>query len=159
MGQVRQVQMTDTLDRSETDVSPRKPRRRAGRIGTVLFVVLLVIAGFVVTGVLPVAEYVERGAKVAEAQAELDRLVEENGALADDIEALYTEQEVERIAREQYGFVRRGEISYVVIPSDDAEDVADSVAAATPISVVEVDRSFLERIWDFVTGNDQSQDG
>ncbi len=159
MGQVRQVQMTDTLDRSETDVAPRRPRRRAGRLRTVLFVVLLVIAGFIVTGVLPVGEYLERGTKVAEAQAELDRLVAENGALADDIEALYTEQEVERIAREQYGFVRRGEVSYVVIPSDDVADVAGSPADAAPVAVVEVDRSFLERIWDFITGNDQSQDG
>ena len=136
MGQIRQVQMTDTLDRSDADVAPRRPRRRAGRLRTVLFVVLLVIAGFIVTGVLPVGEYLERGTEVAEAQAELDRLVAENGALADDIEALYTEQEVERIAREQYGFVRRGEVSYVVIPSDDTEDVAGSIADATPVAVV-----------------------
>ncbi|MCL1600579.1 MAG: septum formation initiator family protein [Actinomycetia bacterium] len=151
--------MTDTLDRSETDAAPRRPRRRTGRLRTVLFVVLLVIAGFIVTGVLPVADYLERGTKVAEAQAELDKLVAENGALADDIEALYTEQEVERIAREQYGFVREGEVSYVVIPSDDVEDVVGSPADAAPVAIVEVDRSFLERIWDFVTGNDQSKDG
>jgi cell division protein FtsB len=151
--------MRDTLDRSDADVAPRRPRRRAGRLRTVLFVVLLVIAGFIVTGVLPVGEYLERGTKVAEAQAELDRLVAENGVLADDIEALYTEQEVERIAREQYGFVRRGEVSYVVIPSDGIVDVTDSPADAAPVAVVDVDRSFLERIWDFVTGNDQSQDG
>jgi len=159
LGQVRQVQMTDTLDRSETDVEPRRRKRRTGRLRTVLFVVLLVIAGFIVTGVLPVGEYLERGTKVAEAQTELDRLVAQNGALADDIEALYTEQEVERIAREQYGFVRRGEVSYVVVPSGDVEDVAGSPADATPVTVVAVDRSFLERIWDFITGNDQSQDG
>ena len=151
--------MTHTLDRSETDAGPPKPGRRAGRFRTVLFVVLLVIAGFIVTGVLPVGEYLERETKVAEAQAELDALGAENGALADDIDALYTEQEVERIAREQYGFVRRGEVSYVVIPTDDVGEVAGSTADATPVPVVEVDRSFLERIWDFVTGNDQSQDG
>jgi cell division protein FtsB len=159
LGQVRQIQMTDTLDRSETDAAARKPRRRTGRLRTVLFVVVLVIAGFIVTGVLPVGEYLERGTKVAVAQEELDSLVAENGALANDIEALFTEQEVERIAREQYGFVRRGEVSYVVIPSEEGEDVTASASEATPVAVVEVDRSFLERIWDFVTGNDQSQDG
>ena len=80
-----------------------------------LFVVLLVIAGFIVTGVLPVGEYLERGTKVAVAQEELDSLVAENGALANDIEALFSEQEVERSAREQYGFVRRGEVDKIKV--------------------------------------------
>jgi cell division protein FtsB len=151
--------MTDTLERSEADVAPRRPRKRAGRLRTVLFVVLLVVAGFVATGVLPVREYLERGTTVDAAQLELDRLVTENGALAADIEALYTEQEVERIAREQYGFVREGEIAYVVIPPDTEGDVVESEPALTAVPVLEADRSFLQRIWDFVTGNDQAQDG
>jgi cell division protein FtsB len=151
--------MTDTLERSEADVAPRRPRKRAGRLRTVLFVVLLVVAGFVATGVLPVREYLERGTTVDAAQLELDRLVTENDALAADIEALYTEQEVERIAREQYGFVREGEIAYVVIPPDTEGDVVESEPALTAVPVLEADRSFLQRIWDFVTGNDQAQDG
>jgi cell division protein FtsB len=151
--------MTDTLERPEADAAPRRPRRRAGRLRTVLFVVLLVVAGFVATGVLPVREYLERGAAVDAAQLELDELVAENNALADDIGALYTEQEVERVAREQYGFVREGEIAYVVIPPDTEGVVTDAgpVLAAVPVDVA--DRSFLQRIWDFVTGNDQTQDG
>jgi cell division protein FtsB len=151
--------MTKTLDRSQAEAAPRTPRRRKGRLRTVLFVVALVITGFIVTGVLPVGEYLDRGTNVAEAQAELDRLVAENAALAEDIDALYTEQEVERIAREQYGFVRRGEVSYIVVPSEPLDDVIGSTLEAAPVAVVEADRSFLERIWDFVTGNDQSQDG
>jgi cell division protein FtsB len=151
--------MTDTLERSEADVAPRRPRKRAGRLRTVLFVVLLVVAGFVATGVLPVREYLERGTTVDAAQLELDRLVTENDALAADIEALYTEQEVERIAREQYGFVREGEIAYVVIPPDSECDVVESVPALTAVPVLDADRSFLQRMWDFVTGNDQAQDG
>jgi cell division protein FtsB len=150
--------MTDTLDRSETEVVPRRPRRRAGRIRTVLFVVALVIAGFVVTGVLPVGEYLERGADVDAAQAEFDKLVAQNVALTEDIEALYTEQEIERVAREQYGFVRDGEISYVVIPSE-TDNAAGESSSPDPVAVVKVDRSFLERIWDFATGNDQPTDG
>ena len=163
MGQVRKVQMTDTLERSEADVAPRRPRRRTGRIRTVLFVVLLVIAGFVATGVLPVREYLERGSSVDAAQLELDALITENDALAADIEALYTEEEVERVAREQYGFVREGEIAYVVIPSDtqeiDAEPAPQATPTPVPVNAAENDRAFLQRIWDFVTGNDQAQDG
>ncbi len=159
MGQVREVQMTDTLERSEADVAPRRPRRRAGRLRTVLFVVLLVVAGFVATGVLPVREYLERGTAVEGAQLELDKLVAQNDALSADVDALYTEQEVERIAREQYGFVREGEIAYVVI-SPDTDDVAvESEPVLSSVPVDDADRSFLQRIWDFVTGNDQVQDG
>jgi cell division protein FtsB len=159
MGQVRKVQMTDTLERSEAEVTRRKPRRRAGRLRTVLFVVLLAVAGFVATGVLPVGDYLERGNAVEAAQLELDRLIAENDVLAADIDALYTEQEVERIAREQYGFVREGEVGYVVIPVEPTEAATEPAESLAPVPVVEVDRSFLRRIWDFVTGNDQAPDG
>lgn len=148
--------MTDTLERQETDSAPRKPRKRGGRLRSAFLIVVFVIAGFVVTGVLPVREYLERGTDVEAAQAELDLLVAENDALSADIAALYTEQEVERLAREQYGFVRPGEIGYVVIPQE-----ADGQEApqADPIPTVDKDRSLFEKIWDFVTGNDQSGNG
>lgn len=150
--------MTDTLVR-ETPQPKRKRRRRGSRPRTLLFVALLVALGLVATGVLPVQQYLERENQVVDAQASLDTLKQDNAALSDSAGAMLTDQEVERIAREQYGFVRRGEVSYVVIPSDGIEDVSGSIADATPVAVVDVDRSFLERIWDFVTGNDQSQDG
>jgi hypothetical protein len=121
--------------------------------------VLLVVAGFVATGVLPVGDYLERGDVVEAAQVELERLIAENDALAADIDALYTEQEVERIAREQYGFVREGEVGYVVIPVEPAEVATEPAEPSAPVPVVDADRSFLHRIWDFVTGNDQAPDG
>jgi cell division protein FtsB len=148
--------MTDTLERPEAQIAPRAPRRRWRRLRSVLLTVLFVVAGFVATGVLPVREYLERGNVVDAAQIELDRLTAENQALADDIDALYTEQEVERVAREQYGFVRPGEVGYVVIPPE--VDVIVS-QPAPPVATVVQNRSFLQRIWDFVTGNDQAKDG
>jgi cell division protein FtsB len=122
----------------------------------VLLTVLFVVAGFIATGVLPVREYLERGNTVDAAQLELDRLTAENQAMADDIDALYTEQEVERVAREQYGFVRPGEVGYVVITPEVESVVSEP---APPVATVVEDRSFLQRFWDFVTGNDQAHDG
>ena len=148
--------MTDTLERPEAEAAPRKPKRRTGRIRSVLFIVVLVVAGFVATGVLPVREYLERGTDVDAARIELDTLIAENAALADDIDALYTEQEVERVAREQYGFVRPGEVGYVVVPSE-SEDV--TAEPPPPVPAITEPRSFLQRIWDFVTGSDQARDG
>jgi cell division protein FtsB len=148
--------MTDTLERPDSTVSTPRPRRRARRWRSVLFTVVLVIGGFVVTGVLPVREYLERGDDVEAAQIELDRLKAENGALADDIDALFTEQEIERVAREQYGFVREGEIGYVVTTPEGLDPVAE---VAQPVLTVVEKRSFFQRLWDFVTGNDQPNNG
>jgi len=153
--------MTDTLERPEVEAAPRKPRRQLRRLRSAVLIVVFVVAGFVVTGVLPVREYLERGTDVEAAQIELDRLTAENVELSDDISAMYTEQEVERLAREQYGFVREGEIGYVVIP-DEAESSVIPQVSETPTDQVPTsneDRSFFERIWDFVTGNDQTRDG
>lgn len=150
--------MTDTLERSEPETVVRRPRRRSGRVRTVLVTVAFVVGGFVVTGVLPVRDYLERGDDVAAAQIELDRLRSENALLSEDIEALYTDQEVERVAREQYGFVREGEIGYTVI----VPETEEPPPSAEPVPEVErlvEGRSFLERIWDFVTGSDQTNNG
>lgn len=147
--------MTDTLERPEAEASPYEPRGRPRRLRSALLIIVFVVAGFVVTGVLPVREYLERGNVVEAAQVELDQLSAQNAELADDIDALYTEQEVERVAREQYGFVRPGEIGYVVIPEQTEKEPQPSV---DPVPTVVEDPSFLQRIWDFVTGNDQRSD-
>lgn len=153
--------MTDTLERPEVEAAPRKPKRRMRRLRSAVLIMVFVIGGFVVTGVLPVREYLERGTDVDTAQIELDRLTSENAALSDDIEAMYTEEELERLAREQYGFVREGEIGYVVIPdeTEGATTPQTDQAPVDPVPTLEQDRSFFERIWDFVTGNDQPSNG
>jgi len=145
--------MTDTLERPEPEVIVRRQRRRSGRIRTVLVTVAFVVGGFVVTGVLPVRDYLERGDDVAAAQSDLDRLRAENALLSDDIEALYTDQEVERVAREQYGFVREGEIGYTVIVPEGEEPPSEPAPVVEP--TVE-SSSFLQRVWNFVTGSDQT---
>ncbi|TDI52208.1 MAG: septum formation initiator family protein [Acidobacteria bacterium] len=152
--------MTDTLVRPEpTGVSTSRVRR-GGRWRSVLLLVLFVVAGFAVTGVLPVREYLDRGQDVESAQLELDRLNAGNAVLAADISALYTDQEIERVAREQYGFVREGEIGYIITTPEGFEPVIEAQPQSQPQSVAVTEkRSFFERIWDFVTGRDQTTDG
>jgi len=149
--------MSDTLESAEPDVVPKKPKRRSSGIRFVTVVVVLFVVGLMATGVLPLREYLDRDSNVEAAQVVLDRLTDENEALSADIEALYTDQELERLAREQYGLVRPGETGYVVIPSEDTAP-ADS-APPEPAESVTEDRSFFHRLWDFVTGNDQANNG
>ena len=121
-----------------------------------LFITLLVSVALMAAGVLPVQQYLERGNQVNAARDRLADLQAGNAALRDDASALLSEQEIERIAREQYGFVRPGEISYVVV-TPDGGDPSDPVAPVAKESAEP--RSFLERIWDFVTGGDVTGDG
>ncbi len=148
--------MTDTMDTTRQAPPGRRKRKKRSRIGTVAFVVLLVALGLVATGVLPVRDYLERENEVDAARSRLEQLQEQNAALAADVEALYSEQEVERIAREQYGFVLPGEVGYVVLTPPEA---AEPPAPPEPVPVVEDRRSFLQRIWDFITGSDIATDG
>ncbi|MFO7700454.1 MAG: septum formation initiator family protein [Acidimicrobiia bacterium] len=147
--------MTDTLERSIATEPPRRRRRRS-RVRSMLFVTLLVSVGLMAAGVLPVQQYLERGNQVNAARDRLAVLEADNAALRDDASALLSEQEIERVAREQYGFVRPGEISYVVITPDEADPSGPVAAVTTGPSEP---RSFLERIWDFVTGGDVAGDG
>jgi len=156
MGQVPVPPMTDTRTPPQEAAPKRRKKRRRSRIGTVAFIVLLVALGLVATGVLPVRDYLERENDVNAAQSRLEMLQQQNAALADDVEALYSEQEVERIAREQYGFVLPGEVGYVVLPPDELQQAP---VPPEPVTVVQEERSFLQRIVDFITGSDIATDG
>jgi cell division protein FtsB len=146
--------MTDTLERP-LDRRSSEPRRRR-RWASVAFVVLLVALGLVATGVLPVQQYLERETQVDAARTRLEDLVAENAALADEATALLGDEEIERIAREQYGFVKPGEIGYVVITPDTP---AGEAPPAEPVADEPDRRGMLQRVWDFVTGRDVSADG
>lgn len=148
--------MTDTLER---DVAPRsaRQRKRGRRWTTMMFVVLLISLGLVATGVLPVQQFLERETQVNDARARLDVLQEDNTSLEEDAIALLSDQEIERIAREQYGFVRPGEIGYVVIPSEGLEPASEP--SAQPVEIDSDQGGFLQRIWDFITGRDVADDG
>jgi cell division protein FtsB len=122
-----------------------------------VLIALFVALGFVATGVLPVQQYLERGSQVTEAQARLDALVERNRNLEESAEGLLTDSEIERVAREQYGFVREGEVGYVVV-TPDGEDLA--AASPEPATIAEPDtRGFFQRVIDYITGRDTTNDG
>lgn len=152
--------MTDVLIREEEAARPAAKRPRRSRWRTVLFITLLVSFGLVVSGVLPLQQYFERETQVDAAREELAALTDANAAFAEDVDALLTDQEIERIAREQYGFVRPGEVGYVVIVPEGEGDTLTN-RNPTPVEPVEVPESpgFFKRIWLFLTGGDVVDDG
>ncbi len=108
-------------------------------------VVLLAIA----TNVVPFRQVVDQRAEIGEARDQLAVLVAENATLTQQVAALETPIEVERIAREKLGYVRPGETAYVVL-APEAPTSADPV----PTERVSEEPSFLAKLWAYVTGAD-----
>lgn len=122
---------------------------------------LLVVALALATNVLPLRQIMAQRQEVADTEARFDALAAENDALDAKVDALGTPVEIERIAREELGYVRPGETAYVVI--DPSADDDTSVAVVAPESDTpalpaagepSVGGNFATRIWDFLTGRD-----
>jgi cell division protein FtsB len=143
--------MTDTLERDTT--SSTAPRKQ--RWGWVLAVVLLGALALTVSGVVPFRQLIEQRRAVEEGRQQLAALEDENRILEEDVAALYTDEEIERVARDQYGLVRPGETGYVIVSPPGEEPIADEAA----VPVEEAHRPWWVRFWDWVTGNDLRRDG
>jgi cell division protein FtsB len=119
---------------------------------TLLLIVLLflVIGAAFLTQLIPYRQILDSNHQVASAREQLASLEVENRLLAADVEALETPEEIEKLAREKLGYSRPGETVYVVL---DPPRPAGSVDVDPPEELV-VDRTWVERIWDFLSGAD-----
>jgi len=123
-----------------------------GRFLVLAFVVLVIVGA---SGIFPFRQIIAQNRSVDLAQRKLDALVEENLRLEQQLAALQSPQEVERLAREQFGLVMPGEIAYVaVVPEGDAAEEVPPVA----VGFTE-ERPWWKAFWDFITGSDLVTDG
>ena len=127
-------------------------RRPGVALVTLLF--LLLGAAFL-TQVVPYRQIIDSQRQVTDAQVRLGQLEEENAALQADVEALNTDAEIEKLAREKLGYVRPGETAYVVLDPPGSGVPAEE----TDEPLVADERTWVERIWDFVTGGDLGRAG
>lgn len=126
-----------------------KLRRSAVAVFTLA---LVVVGAAVVTNVVPYRQILEQRRQVATAAAQLDEIRDENAVLAAQRDALQTPVEIERLAREKLGYVRPGEIAYVVLDPPEAPITTSSTPTEDPVPVE--DDSLLDTVWDFMTGAD-----
>ncbi|HKH07080.1 MAG TPA: septum formation initiator family protein, partial [Acidimicrobiales bacterium] len=87
-----------------------KLRRAGTRVGSVA------VAGVLIYAVFPVRTYLDQRAATRRAQEQIEVISEQNARLEEQVGRLDTDEEVERIAREQYGLVRPGEEPYGLLP-------------------------------------------
>ena len=116
-------------------------------------VLALIIAGMaVITAVIPFRQILEQQARVDGASAELARINLENELLNGEVQALQTPEEIERLARENLGYVMPGETAYVVLEPE--ETLATNAVGPVPAEKEEV--PWYRAIWNFFTGADMS---
>jgi cell division protein FtsB len=129
-------------------------RRRS--LSGVLALAALVAVVVTSAGIFPFRQIIADRRTVSLAQEKLLALRAENGRLDEEVAALASDAEVERLAREQFGLVRPGEIAYVVV-SPEGEEAPEPEPEATLDRAGE--QPWWRDLWDFLTGSDLVRDG
>jgi len=76
----------------------------------------VVSVGVLFVGVFPTQDYLEQRAATRRSQAELDAIREERRRIEAQRAELRTDEEIERRAREEFGYVKPGEEAYNILP-------------------------------------------
>ncbi len=84
-------------------------------VGPALLAVLTI--GVLVIGVFPTRTWLDQRQETAAAEAQLEQLQADNAAAQAQVDALQTDAEIERLARQQYGYARPGDEVYHVVPA------------------------------------------
>lgn len=136
-----------------------QPRRRKPRRGILVVLVLAGVVGGVLGGVFPFRQMFAHHRQVDVAEQQLADLLAGNQQLEEEISTLRSSTEIERIAREQFGLVRPGEVGYTVEPLPGAaeQSVIPEVVEVAPDEVPS--DSWWQGVWDFLTGRDLEPDG
>ena len=127
-----------------------KARRRRGLLIPLFLVVALAVAA---VDVFPVRQLIAQNREREEVEARLAEVRAQNAQLEREIEALHSPTAIERIARADFGYVRPGEVSYVVIVPDE-DSTAESEVLQTGEAAVPDSGGFWEALWDYLTGRD-----
>jgi hypothetical protein len=100
-----------------------------------------------VVGVFPTRTYFNQRDEIATEEAKIRVLDAENARLANRVEQLHTDAEIERLAREQYNLVRPGEEAYAILPGP-----ADPEPTAVPPEPrVEREPGIVHKVLDVIT--------
>lgn len=115
---------------------------------TFLPIAMILVAAVALTPVFPFRQMFAQESTVALTSDRLAVLQAENALLEKQIAALSTDTELERIARQDLGYVREGEIAYVITaPSDYVPEVVVE-------PVLPERRPWWKVVADFLTGED-----
>jgi cell division protein FtsB len=110
------------------------------------FVVLIVLGVMVISG--PLRSYLDQRDRVDLLERQLTVLEDANADLEQQASDLRDPEHQELLARERYGYVRPGEVPYVVVPPQrDTSEIGDSLVVEEPAP-----RPWYRTAWDGLTG-------
>ncbi len=128
--------------------------KRSKRRGWLIPLFLVVGLSIATINVFPIRQLIAQNREIQVRETELLEIQRENARLEREIEALYNPAAIERIARSDFGYVRPGEISYVVFPIE-APEVTEQATEPGEESAPEFESGgFWEALWDYITGRD-----
>jgi cell division protein FtsB len=107
---------------------------------------LVVAAGIVLLAVFPARTYLAQRDNIDAAEQRLEILAEQNKQLGQRAARLHTDDEIERLAREQYSLVKPGEEAYAILPAPEPEKPAARPRPAPP-----KEKSFWGKVGDSIT--------
>lgn len=107
--------------------------------------VSLIVVGILFLAVFPTRTYVGQRGDLDATAERVEVLRRENERLAQRVGRLNTDEEIERLAREQYSLVRPGEEAYAILPAPKAAEPEPEAAPEKD------DPGFWSRVWDDVT--------
>lgn len=117
-------------------------------VGLLLFVAVIVLA-MTMAGVLPFRQIIAQERAVAMTQEKLAALAAENVHLEEMVQRLETPEEIERLAREEFGFVRPGEKAFVVVVPENAPPPTKPQPQELPRP-----KGWWDSMVDYLTGRD-----
>jgi cell division protein FtsB len=130
VGALRVVRDVGTAKLLPTDPEAREAlNARLRRAGT--YVGAVAVACVLIYAVFPVRTYLDQRAATRRAHERIEVISEQNDRLEERVEALGSDEVVERIAREDYGMVKPGEESYGILPPPDPSLTTTTTTAPT----------------------------
>lgn len=110
------------------------------------FAVLLVLGVMVISG--PLRSYLDQRDRVELLERQLAVLDESNAELSQRAADLQDPEYQELLARERYGYVRPGEVPYVIVPPErDTSEIGETLTVDEPAP-----RPWYRAAWDGLTG-------
>jgi cell division protein FtsB len=114
-------------------------------------VILTLIAVLVMSALYPIRQYVGQKSHVRGLIAEQAELSARIADLRQQQGLLLKDDEIERIAREQLGMVRQGEVAFAILPDGKARAAAAApTAQKAPVESASERESWHQRWWDAV---------
>ena len=105
------------------------------------FLVSVAVVGVLFLLVFPARTYLAQRRSLVAAQTKVKVLTTQNKNLDQRVEALQNPDEIERLAREQYGMVKPGEGAYAILPTPAPPTTTPPAKSPVP------KRNILQRMW------------